>query len=169
MYGQWLRVSPAELARARGDLDWAREQAEEVAETEYSYGDGRDLPDLRSYSTDKTWHALDYLLTRKGFPVSIVFGEEAFVDDEDTADWGYGPPRYLTPQQVARAATALAEVTEEQLLDGVDQAELHRAGIYPAIWDRPDELPWSVCHLADARTYFAAAAAAGDAVICWIG
>jgi hypothetical protein len=170
MYGEWLRVTPDELERAKADLDWAEELAEQIAETEYGRDDGSDLPDRRNFGTDKTWHALDYLLTRKGFPISIVFGEESFVDDEDEADvdWGYGPPRYLTAEQVRAAAEALASVTEEALLDGVDAADLVAEEIYPNVWDRPGELPWAVGELPNVKTYFAAAAKAGDAIICWI-
>jgi hypothetical protein len=168
MYGEWLRVTPADLERAKGDLAWLQDRAEEISETEYD--DGRDVARCRSFSTDKTWHALDYLLDRHGFPVSIVFGEEAFVDDPEdpAADWGYGPPRYLTPERVQAAATALAPLTGEDLIAGVDQADLHRDGVYPSIWDRPDELPWAVCHVPDVKVYFEAAAKAGDAVVCWI-
>ncbi|HCT79751.1 MAG TPA: DUF1877 domain-containing protein [Micromonosporaceae bacterium] len=171
MYGQWLRVSSAELEHAKADLDWAEDFAESVAEAEYQYEDNRDLPDRRSYGTDKAWHALDYLLQRKGFPVAIIFGEERFTDDDvdDTeADWGYGAPGYLTPVQVRQAAAALAELTREALLEGVDPAELQREEIYPAVWDRPGELEWPVGFLPDIKTYFNAAAAKDEAIICWI-
>jgi len=168
MYGEWLRVTPAELERAQVDLVWLRDLADELDEA-YT-GDDKTVSERRRFGTDKTWHALDYLLTRRGFPISIIYGEKSFVDDPDDADadWGYGPPQYLTVAQVRQAADALAGLTEEQLLDGVQQLDLERADIYPAVWDRPGELEWAVCHLADARTYFGAAAKAGDAIICWI-
>lgn len=167
MYGMWLRVTPAELEHGKADLDWLREQADAVVEAEEETevaGPGR------VYCTDKTWHALDHLLSRRDFPVMLVLGDEDFVDDPEDpdADWGYGAPRYLTPDQVRIAAEALAPLTEADLIDGVDQAELTEAEIYPTIWDRPDELRWAVSHLPEVKTYFAAAAAAGDAVICWI-
>ncbi|MEU8298653.1 DUF1877 family protein [Micromonospora sp. NPDC048909] len=83
-------------------------------------------------------------------------------------DWGYGPPGYLTPEQVAEAAAALADLTEEDLIGGVDQAELQRAEVYPAVWDRPGDLAWVAHFLPGVRDYFTAAAKNGDAVICWI-
>jgi hypothetical protein len=143
--------------------------AAELSEAEH--GDARDWADRRLFGTDKAWHALDYLLTRKDFPLSIVFGEEPFDDDSDNAeaDWGYGGPRYLTPKQVHQAAVALAALTEDDLIDGVDPADLQSAGIYPTIWDRPNELPWVASYPPDVKSYFGAAAKAGDAIICWIG
>lgn len=175
MYGEWLRVSPAELERAKGDLPWARDLAEEIAEAEDGISEAGDAVSdpaaRRKFGTDKTWHALDFLLTRKGFPVSIVFGEELFVEDleDPEADWGYGAPCYLTPDQVRQAASALAGVSESDLIEGVDQSELEAAEIYPSVWDRPGELEWAVCHLSDVKTFFNAAANSGDAIICWIG
>ena len=174
MYGQWLRVSSAELDRAKVDLPWAYDLAQQVEETESTPGQHLDPPDAagrRSFGTDKTWHALAYLLARREFPVSIIFGEETFVDDPDDpeADWGYGAPTYLTPDQVRRAAGALAALTEEDLLDGVQAGDLQREEIYPDVWDRgPEELQWAVCHLPWVKVYFQAAAKDGDAVICWI-
>jgi hypothetical protein len=168
MYGEWLRVTPADLERALANLGWARELVDELDEADT--GHDKDVSERRRFGTDKTWHAMDYLLTRQGFPISIIYGEKSFVDDPDDvdSDWGYGPPHYLTVAQVRQAADALAEFTEEQLLDGVHQLDLERADIYPAIWDRPGELAWAVCYLPDAQTYFEAAAKAGDAIICWI-
>jgi hypothetical protein len=166
--GNWLRVTPAELARAKDDLDWA-------------YAFARDLsgdPD-RTYHTDKDWHALGFLLHRRGFSVPIVSGAEMFVDEsvgkiEDEhgvfrweVDWGYRPPRYLTPDQVAAAAAELADLTEDDLIRGVDEAELVDAEIYPDIRD-PDELLSAAHHLPYVRQFFALAANAGDAVICWL-
>jgi hypothetical protein len=96
-YGEWLRVSPAELERAKADLDWAYELAQQTAEGKY----GNDLTERRSFSTDKAWHALSYLLDRAKFPVSIIYGEEWFVEDleDPEADWGNGAPCYLILQR----------------------------------------------------------------------
>ena len=170
MNGEWLRLTPAELERAKSDLAWAQDLADRLSEAEYDPQTPTDVAHHRTFGTDKTWHALDYLLGRRQFPVSIVYGEEALVEapEDPDADWGYGPPSYLTVERVRQAAAALAELTEERLLDGVEAADLQREQIYPNIWDRPDELPWAACYLPDVKIYFAAAAEAGDAIVCWI-
>ena len=51
--GNWARIPGADLARAQNDLDWAYEQAQGAAVQN---------EDGRWFSTDKTWHALDFLL-----------------------------------------------------------------------------------------------------------
>ena len=158
MYGEWLRVTPAELRQVMADPE-ASYQLTDTEETD------------RRSGTDKTWHALAYLLQRADFPVSIITGEQCVVDDPDDSevDWGYGPPGYLTPQQVSIASSALADLTAERLLDGVSPADLAREQIYPQVWNRPDELAWAVHALPYMRDFFAAAAAQGDAILCWIG
>jgi len=169
--GNWLRVTPAELARAQRDLGTAYELAARL----------RGSDDDRWFSTDKTWHALEFLLDRYGFSVPLVLGAEEFVEvpdyedeeafaafEESDANWGYGPPRYLNPRQVVAAAVELAPLGEEDLLGGVDLAELRREEIYPQVWDDRRELRWATHHLPGVTRYFSAAAASGDAVICWL-
>ncbi len=173
MNGNWLRVSPDELEHARNDLDWALDLARAA----------RDGNSGRWEHTGKAWHGLDFLLDRLGFETPLVLGAESFVElpdvEPDSAemieffdnlevDWGYGPPAYLTPAQVASAAAQLEALTEEDLLRGVDPAELNRADIYPGGWQEPGRLAWAAGHLPDARVFFAAAAKDGDAVICWL-
>jgi hypothetical protein len=173
MMGSWLRVSPDELAHAMTDLDWANELARTAQRSESD----------RYAGTGKAWHGLDFLLNRRGFAIPLVLGAESFVElpdvepdsqemfdflDELEHDWGYGPPSYLTPAQVAAAASRLAALTEGDLIGGVDPAELTRAEIYPGTWDRPGELAWVAHYLPYVRSFFAAAAQDGDAVICWL-
>ncbi|MEE6262653.1 YfbM family protein [Plantactinospora sonchi] len=159
MNGHWLRVTPTEWAKAREDPDWAFTLARSAWEDEA----------WRLCSTDKAWHALDFLLSRRGFGVPLVYGAELLVDLPAglDVDWGYGPPLVLPPKQVAVAASELAQLTEEDLVRGVEQADLDRADIYPAVWDRPGELDWVTGHLPRAQEFFAAAARDGHAVICW--
>ncbi|MET8352220.1 YfbM family protein [Micromonospora sp. NPDC005206] len=173
MNGNWMRVSPDELECARTNLGWAYE----IAMTE------RDDNSGRWTATDKAWNGLDFLLDRLGFGIPLVLGAERFVELPDVEpdsdemfdflenledDWGYGPPSYLTPVQVAGAASQLAALTEDDLIRGVDPQELKRAEIYPGTWEKPGELAWVAHYLPGARSFFAAAAKDGDAVICWL-
>src|SRR5581483_9688606 len=115
--------------------------------------------------TDKAWHALDFLLTRQGFPVDIVFGERAVEQADDESD--DGPSRYLTPDRVRVAAEALAPMTEESLARGVSLADLEREQIYPNVWDEPD-FNWVTDFLPEVKVWFQEAAESGDAMICWV-
>ncbi|MEU7614606.1 DUF1877 family protein [Micromonospora rifamycinica] len=173
MNGNWLRVSPDELERARTDLGWAYD----LATTE------RDGNSERWTATGKAWNGLDFLLDRLDFEIPLVLGTNGFVELPDVEpdsdemfdfledladDWGYGPPSYLAPVQVASAASRLAALTEDDLIGDVDPQELSRAGVYPGTWERPGELAWVAHYLPDVRSFFAAAAKNGDAVICWL-
>jgi hypothetical protein len=174
MNGNWLRVTPAELERAKSDLNWAHGLAKR----------DRDSADPQRWtSVDKAWHGLDFLFHRLGFDIPLVLGAESFVELPDVEpdsdemfdflqnladDWGYGPPSYLTPAQVVAAAGQLDGLTGDDLIRGVDPAELTRAEIYPGFWDQPDQLSWLAHYLPEVRSFFAAAARNGDAVICWL-
>lgn len=167
MYGQWFRLPAIKMRTAKLDLTWAMELADKAEETEEAAGDTIPLAQRQRLSTDKAWNAFDYLLRRKDFPVSIVFGEEAFPGlDEESDEWGYGPPGYLTPEQVRLAASALSALTPADLVEGITVADLVAEDLYPA--SDHEMLEWGADQLPDAQIWFAAAAEAGDAVICWI-
>jgi hypothetical protein len=159
MYGEWLRVTPEELAQVSADLRGWHVRAIEMDE-----GD-TEITERRRFGSDKTWHALQYLLQRRDFPVDVIAGEQAFDSD---IEWGYDRPGYLTPAQVMQAAAGLAALSAEDLIEGVDQEDLKVNDIYPSVWDRPDELEWAVWCIPDMTEFFGAAAKAGDAIICWI-
>ncbi|MEU7279612.1 YfbM family protein [Streptomyces sp. NPDC045431] len=158
MLGTYVRLSPAELERILGDPAWAREFVDELLDAEPG--------DARCHSTDKAWDAVRFLTRRAGFPVDVVHGEQAVPWDED---WGYGPPRYLTPDQVRTAAEVLAATEGGRLTAGVGPADLAREQVYPAmIWERGEPLDNVVLHYEALRPFFREAAEAGDAVLVWI-
>ncbi len=162
MIGQYLRLAPAELERASRDPDWAAEHAHDL------YGRDDAAAAARVHETDKAWNALDFLLTRRGFPVDVVFGE-ADMPWPAGSDWGYGPPRLLTAERVRAAVDALEAHAPDALADGVAPADLAAANVYPQIvWERGEELDWVVSHWAYLATYLRAAAREGDALLLWI-
>lgn len=114
MIGEYARLTAEEFARALEDPQWAQERVGELVEAELGGGPGG--AEARCLDTDKAWHALDFLLSRIGFPVDVVFGEGAIPGAED---WGYTPPRYLTPARVRVAAEALRDTPVERLVEGV--------------------------------------------------
>lgn len=165
MIGEYARVTTAELDRALSDPEWALKLVVGRMETEAG-----ELPEpalARCLDVDKAWDALGFLLRRAGFPVDIVHGEESIPDAED---WGYGPPRYLTPEQVRSAAGALAEITGAHLTAGVGPQDLAEAEVYPTIvWQRGESLDYVREHYALLRPFFQAAAEEGDAMLLWLG
>jgi hypothetical protein len=163
MNGEYLRVTREELARAIEDPEWALEFADDVRDTE----EDADLPPgkARHITTHKAWQAIAFLLERAGFPVDVVFGELSFAEDED---WGYGPPRYLTVEQVEEAAETLRTKAFDDLIDGVTPADLDQAHVYPEIWDEPDSLEWIRGCYEPLSPFFGAAAADGHAMLLWL-
>ncbi|WP_437100723.1 YfbM family protein [Streptomyces kronopolitis] len=165
MIGEYARVTPAELDRALGDPEWALTLVDARREAE---ADSCPPPAAaRCLDVDKAWDALGFLLRRRGFPVDIVHGEEPVPGADD---WGYGPPRYLTPEQVREAAAALAGITGDGLTAGVGPADLAAAEVYPTIvWERGEPLDYVREHYALLRPFLCAAAEQGDGVLMWLG
>lgn len=163
MIGEYVRVTAAELDRAIQDPDWALSLVEEIQDAEE---EPEPAPtEARHFSTYKTWDMLRFLLAHADFPVNVIHGEEPFAEDED---WGYGPPRYLRPERVRLAAQVLRTTTYDQLIDGVEPAELTRAEVYPMGWDEPGTLEWGRPWYGDLTQFFEAAAAADEAMLVWL-
>ncbi|MEU6312196.1 YfbM family protein [Streptomyces sp. NPDC047014] len=162
MIGNYLRLGPAELERALRDPDWAAGHARGLYEREDA------AAAARVHETDKAWNALDFVLTRRGFPVDVVFGEEDMPWPAGH-DWGYGPPRLLAADRVRAAASALAAHNPDTLTSGVTPADLAAANVYPqAIWERGEDPDWVASHWLSLGHYLRAAAREGDALLIWI-
>ncbi|WP_037908577.1 YfbM family protein [Actinacidiphila yeochonensis] len=164
MIGEYVRLTPAELERAVKDPEWAQDFVDELVESELE--ESPDASAARCHDTDKAWHALDFLLGRLAFPVDIVHGEEVLPGAED---WGYGPPRYLTPERVRLAAEKLTAMTPEDLVDGVTPDDLAQADVYPRIiWERGESLDYVAEHFRDLLPFFEAGARDGHAMLLWL-
>ena len=163
MIGEYLRVTPTQLDRARQDPQWALELAEQIQdaqeEDQPTPGQGR------HYSTYQTWDLLGFLLRRAGFPVDIVHGEEPFAQEDD---WGYGPPTFLTAHRVQAAADALTDMRYDDLIADVDYRELVKAKVYPQGWDSPNSFEWARDWFENLKTFFHTSASQGDAMLIWI-
>ncbi|MFE4696849.1 YfbM family protein [Streptomyces sp. NPDC056738] len=163
MIGEYLRVTATELDRAIRDPAWALDFVEEVQDAEEATEPAP--AEARHFSTYKAWDMLRFLLARAEFPVNVIHGEEPFAED---ADWGYGPPRYLRPERVRLAVESLRATSYDQLVSGVDPAELTSADVYPLEWSEPGALEWGR-HWYDGLTQFLEATArADDAVLVWL-
>lgn len=162
MNGEYLRLTPSELDQALKDPAWALDLAEEIQDAQEG---SRPAPaDARHFTTHQTWDLLGFLLRRSAFPVEIVHGEESLT----AHDWGYGPPRYLTPDRVRLAADTLRRTAYDQLIQGVAPEELAEAEIYPQIWDSPTSLDWARDLFTGLTEFFQGAAATGHAMLVWL-
>ncbi|MFJ1705541.1 YfbM family protein [Kitasatospora sp. NPDC088346] len=164
MMGEYVRLTPAEFDRAVADPAWAEEYVEELADAEPEHR--TDTARCRFLSIDRAWDTLAFLLRRTGFPLDVVHGG---ADLPEAEDWGYGPPRHLTPAQVRTAADAMAALSGVDLVRDVTMAELAGAGLYPRISEEETEwLGYVVDHYRALVPFFRAAARDGDTVVTWI-
>ena len=153
MIGEYARLSADDFQRCVRDPDSASVLVRDELDAE------------RRTDLDKAWHAVSHLLARAGMTVDVVLGGELL---EDAGDWGFGPPRHLTAEQVADAAAQLGALGWERLIEGVTLAELDRAEIYPHIWDESDALDYVRPYYEMLAAFFTTAAGAGDTVLLWI-
>ncbi|MFE3017955.1 YfbM family protein [Streptomyces sp. NPDC059256] len=179
MIGEYVRVTAAQLDQAIKDPEWASDLIDELIEADWEGGAAPEedpsgtAPDaptstlgVRSLDVDKAWDALDFLLRRRDFPVDIIHGEAPIPGADD---WGYGPPRYLTPARVQVAADALRGLTADELVADVSPQELARADVYPRIiWERGESLDYVRGYFAVLVPFFQAAAQAGDGMLIWL-
>ena len=89
---------------------------------------------------EKMWHGVHYLLTGTAWegkpPLNFLLAGGREVDIEA----GQAPVRTHTSAETGAIATALSAVSDTELRDRYDPAEMMRLEIYPEIWDRrPDE------------------------------
>jgi hypothetical protein len=164
MIMQYIRIRDEELVTLRellaDDPDGAFEYADELAD-----GADEDVPaeHSRGLDTDKTWDAMAFLLHRANEPaVCVVRGGSRLTDDE----WGYEPPRYLTPDQVSTAASHLDATPFYRLAEQFDPDQM--TGVYPNVWHDHDVLGYLQGWYERLATFFRHAAAERDGMIIFL-
>lgn len=114
---------------------------------------------------DKTWHVIHFLLTGEvwggEYPLcnAVLGGTEL-----PGTDAGYGPFRYLTPDEVQSTAKALAEISPADLWVRFIPEDDEVAEIYGWIGDEM-QFEYVSENYEPLRTYFSEAAAAGKAML----
>lgn len=130
--------------------------------------DDTDRPE-HALDVDKAWHGIHFLLTGDPWEGTLplanaVLGGETLGDE----DLGYGPARFLTPEEVVELAEALEGQPREKLAAGYDPAALEAAEIYPeGIWE-PEALDYLLNYYDELVEFYRQAAARGDAVILYL-
>lgn len=163
MIGHLLRVAPAQLRTIVEDPDLASELA---------YPDDGTYPEPpRSLDLDKSWHLIHFLLAGEAWGgegplAAAILGGEELVD----TDAGYGPFRYLLPEQVRANSEALQALDADELWSRFDAERANAAEIYPSGWTGAVIEQEDTCENYNAlRRFYAAAAADGDALLLYIG
>jgi hypothetical protein len=163
MIGEYARLTAEELDRALSDPDWAYDHVQDMIEDEAA--ELGDVP--RCTDIDKAWDGIRFLFDRAGVAdVDVVAGGTLMKGE----DWGYGPARYLVPDEVDRAARRLRTTPFEHLAAHYDATRMREQEVYPhAIWDDDrDTLDYLKDHYEILVEFFDAAAESGDAMIIWL-
>jgi hypothetical protein len=125
-------------------------------------------PAPKGISLDKAWHGLHYLLCGAAEPAPGPLGQAVIGGTEIGDDLGYGPARYFTAAQAAEIARALqAPGLEANLRARFNPAAMESLGLYPGGWAVNGDA-WLIDAFRSLRDFYAAAGAAGQAVVAVI-
>lgn len=125
-------------------------------------------PEKKAFSLNKDWHVLHYALngTAEGGDGPLAFA--VFGDKELPLDEGvdYGPPRYLTPEQVQEVLAELLKIEPASLLSRLDYEDAKKKHIYLA-HNLNDLKDWSYLpeYFEDFRNFYSDAANLGNGMI----
>lgn len=160
MIGNYLPLSSEELAAIVQNPPHAEALA---------YPENGDLPP-DALDIDKSWHLIHFLLNGETWggdgPLSQVILGGTELSDTDA---GYGPFRYLGPEEVQAASQALAAVSSEELWSRFDADRAHEAEIYPQGWSGDDgEREYVQSNFQSLQQLYSKAAASGKAMLLYL-
>jgi hypothetical protein len=117
---------------------------------------------------EKSWHVLHYLLTGEAEEAPPPLGNAILGGEEIGEDLGYGPARFLTPQQVRDVATGLAAISKDDLRSRFHLDAMIEAHIYPCKSNNEGEVELAQDYFDHLSRYYADAAASGNAMLLWV-
>jgi hypothetical protein len=126
----------------------------------------------RIQDVDKAWDGMNFLLNKAsddgGFPYTFI--NEGGLEFEDDGQWGYGPPRLFTSDEIQEIARVLKDLDIDDLNQQTDPQELVEADVYCMSADEPPEesMGYFTHHLSELKIFIAAAAADKLALIVYL-
>jgi len=118
------------------------------------------------FDVGRAWHAVHMLLNGSpwggsGPAFDAVLGGSTLGDPST-----YEPVRALLPERVQAVAVLLTQLTVDELRPRFTHRAFRQAEVYPDVWEQADVLTAFVLPAYEQlRTFYAQAAAAGDAVL----
>jgi hypothetical protein len=161
-----MRGNPAAAqAKAREEMMRLMGRAPSQATTppSPSASPGADSGEL---NLDKAWHGIHFLLTGRIDEAPPPLGNAILGGTEIGEDLGYGPARYLTPEQVREVAQALAAITREEFARRLDPQRIRQAGVYALEGETTAE--YCVEYFEKVVAYYRDAASKGNAMLLYL-
>jgi hypothetical protein len=159
MTASFASISPTELEELKEDATNAPDLLFERV----------GLDDVESgVDIDKSWAAIHFMLTGSQWEGAEPERLPVLGGTEIGADIGYGPARYLTPEQVVAAHGVLDSLPAAELKKRFIPAKLEAADVYPSgIWleEGMDGFEYIEHWYEQLRLFYAAAAKHGNAVL----
>jgi hypothetical protein len=117
-------------------------------------------------SLDKSWHALHYLLTGHAEEAPPPLGNAILGGTELGEDMGYGPARFLTPEEVRATSNALNKLSADDLAGRCDLPTMIAAEIYAC--REEGDLGLAQEYFSELVRYYADAATRGNAMLLYL-
>ena len=154
--GLYVRVAPSDLERLNRDPAAFME-----ASTASMTLGWENSPSTEPWiSIEKAWAVLGYLLDQAtDGNLDVIFGGTPIGED-----CGFGPPRYLTSNEVLQAADVLSRTPVDRLAAYYDARQLADAKIYPG-HHAEDDLRGLQIDYETLVEFFAVAAESGDGML----
>lgn len=163
MIGQFISVTPDELQAYLQNSSLLEERLDAALEND----------DPAFFDIHKSWDALSYLITGvplhdidKAVPLLswVIFGDEVI---DENLDFGYGPARYLSNDQVKEVNAVLMDMSAEDLNKHFDPDKMTELEIYPGDWNE-GEKQWLDRAFHQLKAFYKTSAENNQAVISYI-
>jgi hypothetical protein len=156
----------AKQTKVAGDSKDNEKLREQIITELESAGVTADSGGEEGLTLEKSWHCLHYLLTGTAWETDTVLGKAILGGAEIGPDMGYGPARYLEPNEVKNVAKALNTVSKEDLTSRFNLEAMKAANIY-ACRDE-GELSLAQDYFKQVCNYYDEAATRGDAMLLYL-
>ena len=158
MIGNFRQVTPAQLQALMDDP---------ASVEAFIYPDGGEAEN--GIDVDKAWHGIHFMLTGDVWGGASPLANVVLGGVEIGEDAGYGPARYITPDEVRAAAEVIRSLPREVLGKRYDAAAMAENEIYPDIWDEGDDAAdYLLSYYESLRNYYLDAASKGNAMLKYI-
>lgn len=115
---------------------------------------------------EKSWHTLHYLLAGSAEPVDSPLGHAILGGKEIGPDLGYGPARFLSPDEVREVAGAIKKLSKDNLAQRFDLQAMTASEIY-ACRDE-SELELAQDYFEQMKQFYIEAASRGNAMLLYL-